>query len=525
MRTLFLLLAFVLAATRPALAQETLAAEGTNISVAGVIGIPFEQLTPELRADIATLAGTPLQRERLQELAQRIEREKPELFAAFRSQAQPDGSVSIAFVVGRISDDPELLANINARYVVENVSVTPKFEPALPKSVMDELQALKGKRLDPEEGTRLSKKIADSLTGFGQLDVKPRFERGSQPGQLRLHFDVTETGTWLGFSPLRMRLEMAPTPKFVYHAYQGWSTAVDIPITGNDLQFTFGFAIANEDDLIEQYSGVRIRFASRKVGTQRLGAGIELSHYGQSWREATLFAVAADPAIPSAYDGRTTVEPTLTFAFSRHFRVTGGVSVSELETLEPLDLSHPPDPVELDESGQSVMASAGVFGASFDQQWPAGAGRSHEVNASYELRVSSEGLGSDLDYTRHFATAGYRFRNGRSSFIAGARFGRSHGSVPLFERFALGDTATLRGWNKFDINPAGGTRLLYQSLEYRWRCAAVFVDAGSVWDPSTESSMRWSTGFGCHGDEFFFTLGVPLNADDVRVTFMTGVRF
>ena len=73
--------------------------------------------------------------------------------------------------------------------------------------------------------------------------------------------------------------------------------------------------------------------------------------------------------------------------------------------------------------------------------------------------------------------------------------------------------------------PAGGTRLFYQSLEYRWRCAAVFVDAGSVWDPSTESSTRWSTGFGCHGDEFFLTLGVPLNADDVRVTFMTGVRF
>ena len=521
MRTLFLLLAFVVAATRPAFAQETLAAEGTKISVAGVTGIPFEQLTPELRADIATLAGTPLRRERLQELAQRIEREKPELFAAFRSQALPDGSVSIAFVVGRISDDPELLANINARYVVESVSVTPKFEPGLPKPVKDELQALKGKRLDAEEGKRLSKKIADSLTGYGQLDVKPRFERGGQPGQLRLIFEVTETGAWLGFSPLRT----ATTPKFVYHAYQGWSTAVDIPISGDDIQFTFGFAIANEDDLIEQYSGVRIRFASRNVGTKRLGAGIELSHYGQSWREATLFAVTADPTIPAAYDGRTTVEPTLTFAFSRHFRVTGGVSVSELETLTPLDPLNPPDPVELPESGESVMASVGLFGASFDRQWPAGAGRSHELTGSYELRIASEGLGSDLDYTRHFALASYRFRHGRSSLLAGARFGRSHGSVPLFERFTLGDTATLRGWNKFDINPAGGTRLFYQSLEYRWRCAAVFVDAGSVWDPKTESSTRWSTGFGCHGDEFFLTLGVPLNADDVGVTFMTGVRF
>jgi len=521
MRRLFLLLAFVLAAIRPALAQETLAAEGTKISVAGVIGIPFEQLTPELRADIATLAGTPLRRERLQELAQRIEREKPELFAAFRSQPRPDGSVDIAFVVGRISDDPELLANINARYVVESVSVTPKFESVLPKPVKDELQALRGKRLDPEEGERLSKKIADSLTGFGQLDVAPRFERGTQPGQLRVIFEVTETGAWLDFSPLRI----VTTPKFVYHAYQGWSTAVDIPISGDDIQFTFGFAIANEDDLIEQYSGVRIRFASRHVGTKRLGAGIELSHYGQSWREATLFAVSADPAIPPAYDGRTTIEPTLTFAFTRHFRVTGGVGVSELETLVPLDPLNPQDPDELPESGQSVMASAGVLGASFDMPWPAGPGRSHEVTASYELRSALAGLGSDLDYTRHFATADYRFRHGRSSLLAGARFGRSHGSVPLFERFSLGDTNTLRGWNKFDLSPAGGTRLFYSTVEYRWRCAAVFVDAGSVWDANSESSTRWSTGFGCHGKSFFMTLGVPLNADEVDVTFMMGVRF
>jgi hypothetical protein len=520
MRTLFLLLALVVVTARPAFAQETLAAEGTKISVAGVIGIPFEQLTPELRADIATLAGTPLRRERLQELAQRIEREKPELFAAFRSQPRPDGSVDIAFVVGRISDDPDLLANINARYVVESVSVTPKFESALPKPVKDELLALRGKRLDPEEGERLSKKIADSLTGYGQLDVKPRFERGGQPGQLRVIFEVSETGAWLGFSPLR-----ATTPKFVYHAYQGWSTAVDIPIDGKDIQFTFGFAIANEDDLIEQYSGVRIRFASRNVGTKRLGAGIELSHYGQSWREATLFAVTANPTIPSAYDGRTTVEPTLTFAFNRHFRVTGGVSVSELETLEPLDPLNPPDPVELPESGESMMASVGLFGASFDKQWPAGVGRSHELTGSYELRIASEGLGSDLDYTRHLATASYHFRHGRSSLLAGARFGRSHGAVPLFERFAIGDTGTLRGWNKFDISPVGGTRLIYSTLEYRWRCAAVFVDAGSVWDPDSESSMRWSTGFGCHGKNFFMTLGVPLNSDDVDVTFMMGVRF
>jgi len=67
--------------------------------------------------------------------------------------------------------------------------------------------------------------------------------------------------------------------------------------------------------------------------------------------------------------------------------------------------------------------------------------------------------------------------------------------------------------------------MFHQSLEYRYRGFAVFVDSGSVWEPDADVRIRFSTGFGYHHDRVFLTLGVPLNADDVGATFMMGVRF
>ncbi len=70
------------------------------------------------------------------------------------------------------------------------------------------------------------------------------------------------------------------------------------------------------------------------------------------------------------------------------------------------------------------------------------------------------------------------------------------GDAPLFERFTLGDSETLRGWNKYDIAPAGGDRVVYSSIEYRYTGLALFLDVGSVWDANAERHVRVSTGFG-----------------------------
>jgi outer membrane protein assembly factor BamA len=200
----------------------------------------------------------------------------------------------------------------------------------------------------------------------------------------------------------------------------------------------------------------------------------------------------------------------VTFAVNPLVRVTGGVSVSELESLS--------------NSPQSEMASTAVLSVAYGRTRDSDSSP-HNVSGGYELHVARDGIGSDLVYTRHLGRARYRFRTGKNLVTADVALGGLEGSGPMFERFALGDSRTLRGWDKYDIAPAGGDRMWYQSVEYSYRNFAVFFDAGAVWDQGGDAAVKTSTGFGYHGDHFFMLLGFPLNAGELRAAFMTGVRF
>jgi len=46
-----------------------------------------------------------------------------------------------------------------------------------------------------------------------------------------------------------------------------------------------------------------------------------------------------------------------------------------------------------------------------------------------------------------------------------------------------------------------------------------------VWDRNGSMQFRLSSGFGVQTDNVFVTLAFPLNADDLNVAFMMGVRF
>jgi hypothetical protein len=88
--------------------------------------------------------------------------------------------------------------------------------------------------------------------------------------------------------------------------------------------------------------------------------------------------------------------------------------------------------------------------------------------ASFGVRAGSRSLESDLTYTKYLSRGGYRFDFGRHHVQAAAMAGGITGHPPLFERFALGDATTLRGWDKYEITPAGGDRMVYSSVEYRY---------------------------------------------------------
>ena len=150
---------------------------------------------------------------------------------------------------------------------------------------------------------------------------------------------------------------------------------------------------------------------------------------------------------------------------------------------------------------------------------------SHDVEARFTLRWGAEALESDLVYRRYLGEGWYRFRQGRHRVLVSGLAGSITGDAPLFERFSLGNSRTLRGWNKYDIAPVGGDRVVHASLEYRYSGLALFLDAGSVWDQGADARVRVASGFGITPGPLFFTVGFPLNTDKLGAVFTMGIRF
>ncbi len=506
MRTLRLLILLTFLGA-PVLAQDVDTADGARIESAEVTGIALDQLSGGLQRDIDALAGSKLETALVNRLADRIEEEHPEVVAAVRTMARADGQVRVLFLVARISDDGGLVSNINARYTVESVEIRGIPEDDISRGLRDRLQGLVGGRLDPDDADDLIGRLEAEKPGY---DVSRRISRGSRRGQIHVvfEFERTERLRWIPFAQSRS--------KFVFHSDEGVGAVHDIPIGGGDHRVTLGWAADNNDDLVEEYSGGRVRFETRHIGTDRVGASLELSGFHNDWRLETVAALAANPAIPARYENRVTVEPAVTVALTRHLRVSGGLSFSDLDPISPL-----PD---------SQMASAVVGSIAYGQRWRTEGDRHEEdsrqnVEASYELRASSSALESDFCYKRHFGHARYKFDLNHHAVIADVVVGRITGQAPLFERFSLGDTSTLRGWNKFDIAPAGGDHVFHQSIEYRYHGIGLFLDAGSIWDTGTERHIRTSAGFGVITDHFFLTVGFPLGTSRSGAAVMSGVKF
>jgi hypothetical protein len=500
MKILRLLLA-LLVIPLSALAQQVEPPEGATIASAQLSGFDLGRLSPGLQDEIGRLAGGPLNREQLKELAARIEAEQPKFVAAVRVVRAPDDEVRVVFVVAHMRDQ-DREANVNARYLIERVEIRGIAETELSAELRTELQTLVGSPLGSDQVGQLETRLKVELRDH---EVRRRVARGSRAGEVRLTFVVNkaESARWLRFEPLKSNV--------VYHSDQGWGAFLDLPISGRDFRFTPIVAIDNGDDLIEEYSGFGLRFESRKLGTERLGASLEWSSFDQTWRSATLAALELQPRIPGAYDDRSTVTPLITFAVTPQLRVSAGVSITEIELRSGVP--------------ESMMSNAAVVSVGYEHQWEPNSRASHEVGATFIVRAASETLESDFEYERYFGHAEYRYRWSRHTVLVSGMAGGIGGVAPLFERFSLGDSRTLRGWDKYDLAPVGGDRVFHTSVEYRFRGLAFFLDSGSVWDAGSDARVRVATGIGFHPGPFFMTVGFPLNTDDVRAVFTTGIRF
>jgi hypothetical protein len=502
MKTLLFLVGVVVLRASPALPQQIEPPDGTTIASAEVSGIDPDRFSPGLRDAIAALAGTALDRQALKDLAGRIETEQPRYVAAVRVTGEPDGHARVVFVAARQRDPHD--ANVNARYTVEDVEIRGVPEDQLPQALRDDLHALSGKPLDSDEVAKLETRLTDALPDY---DFSHRTVKGSQPGRVTLVLDAkkNESARWLPFEPLEAN--------GVYHSEQGWGAVLQLTGGGSLFHVTATIPIDNADDLIEEYSGFGLSFDTRKIGTERLGAFFEWSTYDQSWRGATVTALALNPQIPALYRNRMSVTPLLKFAVARHVSLAGGVNIAELDELGGGPVSH--------------MANAAIGSVRFTERSRSrqNASPEHDADASVTVRAGTRSLQSDLVYTRYLAQADYSFRMANHRVLVSSMAGHITGAAPMFERFSLGDSKTLRGWDKYAITPVGGDRMLYGSLEYRYHDVGMFVDTGSVWTSGTEARVRVSTGVTYAPGPVFFTVGFPLNTNQFGAVFTMGYRY
>lgn len=390
--------------------------------------------------------------------------------------------------------------NVNSRYTVEGIEVLGEKKEKLSKSIRKDLDKLVGAKFDPGAVADLAKRIRKELRA---RSVAHKVEKGLRAEHVRVIFEVSRK---------RFDIDTVPASKGVYHSRQGWTGDLTVNIHG----LLLGVA-SNQDDLIERFAGFRAGFQNDRMFTERVGFRFLFESFHAQWHPNTLGALAMRPDLPGIYRERTTFQPSLTVALTRELTLTSGFDFERLQIQYP--------------AVRWEGAHVAVNTLRYRPLWENSSRQRHELDAAYTLRAATRILSSDFVYTSHAVRAEYRFTSGRERLILQGHGGVILGQAPLFERFSLGNSDTLRGWSKLDIFPLGGTRQSYGSVEYRHAWGevetGVFYEAGSAWDKAMPAVVRHAAGItlGSRKDGPYFAIAFPLTSGRLIPIFTLAMRF
>ena len=173
----------------------------------------------------------------------------------------------------------------------------------------------------------------------------------------------------------------------------------------------------------------------------------------------------------------------------------------------------------------TCAANAVVAAARYHRRMEDSGSGQHDLDAGYSLRAATRVLDSDFVYARHRASVRYAYERGRHVILDQAMAGAIAGRAPMFERFVLGTSSTLRGWNKFDLEPLGADRMAHNTLEYRYRWLEVFYDAGAVWSQGQAAVARHAVGMGVRQNGFSVAVAFPVRENRVEPIFIMGMNY
>jgi hypothetical protein len=397
--------------------------------------------------------------------------------------------------------------NVNSQYVIESVSVAGVLvddvdaaaSAKLPRPLGERLVALIGERCDVAALENLAAEIRRELH-LGA--VTEHLSKGSAPDRIKVNFEVVQKDLSFDVS----------LPKFFYHSEQNLTGELDASAQVKQNKFAFGL-VSNGDDLTERYSGLTARFDSAPLfPTRRVRFAVVFEDYHEKWNPMT--RDAAGESGLDLYHSRWNVAPQVVFTVARPLEVSLGTSFEKTQSESPVVGDRAANAATAD-----VHYGHKIEGRRVQQQ----------IDARYNLRVATRALASTYAYARHMISVKYEAKSGRHTasdeFIAGA----IDGQAPMFDRFALGNSSTLRGWDRYTLDPLGGSRVTHNEITYGYRTSQgtveTFYDAGSVWDAGQTVKLRQSVGTGFRKGIFLLAMAFPLHGGHVEPVFMAGMNY
>jgi hypothetical protein len=395
--------------------------------------------------------------------------------------------------------------NVNSRYIVESVEFPDTRETDFSHGLRDRIGRIAGDKLDVSALRRLAHDIRGEVSAHR---VSFRIARGSSPDYVRVFFDIDRTHNALDVF----------IPKFAWASGEGWTAIGEATLPFGRSTVTVGL-LSDGDDLVERFTGVRARLTHRWGSDHPVRLAFDFEDYHEEFGHETEAALDSVPGTPGAYHARRDFAPRMEYAVTRDLTVSAGTSFESLESRVP--------------GGPTLSANAMTAEVRWQHQDEGTEETRKGTQVRWSLRAATHSLGSDFIYARHEVNGSWTGVWGHHRLEGMFDGGLISGQAPLFERFVLGGSTMLRGWNKYQLDPVGGSRMLYGSAGYRYRIVRVFYDAGAIWDPHRPISPKQSVGVGVSSDlgrilrrnELLLAVAFPLQQGRMDPVLIAGMNF
>lgn len=379
--------------------------------------------------------------------------------------------------------------NVNSRYRIERISIQ-SAASAISRGLQREIDRLKGLPFRTELLDEIEQRIRAEFPGF---KVIRSVRKGENRDQIQVLFLLERTRKVIDLN----------TPRLAFHSRQKFTFAAgaDLHLAKTDLNFGL---ITDNDERVERYSGLRGGFVTP------INSRLRLAFIGESYRAQW------DRQSDDFYRTRTNFEPTLLIDLAPGLELRAGFSFNNLEYQFP--------------AARVQAANAVISTLRYSKQWQLGLAGTQTLEAGYSLRAAANTLGSDFNYRRHTGEARFTLASGnneksKSTLAISTLMGTIDGRAPVLDRFVLGNSRTLRGWNRADLAPLGANRMIHFSADGRYHFVRAVYDTGTIWNEGRPKVLRHSAGLGVVISGITAMVAIPLRSSSIEPIFLVGMNF